>query len=126
MQSLFSFLARVGLVPPCFRVLVLFLVPLVVVEVIAHLTNSLSCWSLILHWNFRQSSVHVKFYIISLKKVLVFLIDFHILIALDAVIVFACDGVLISFFCFLQFFVEPIGTLLWVIDGSFILLLFVL
>ena len=87
MEPFLSFFTGVWLVPPGLRILVFLLVPLVEIEVVAHLPDCFSCWGLVLDWDFGHACVYVEFDVISIENVLVLVIYLDVLVALDAMVV---------------------------------------
>jgi hypothetical protein len=89
-ESFLSFLVGVRLVLESLRVFVLLLVPLMVIEVVAHLPDCLGRRSLILHWHSRQTSIHIELDIVAIQNTFVVFVYLHILETSDPLIVVAC------------------------------------
>lgn len=67
------------------------LVPLVMVEVVAHLPDGLGSRRLVLYGDSSQPSGHVELNMVALQDVLVLLVDLHHFVALYALVVLALD-----------------------------------
>lgn len=91
MQLLLFLLLRVGTTLVGVWVAVTLLVPLVVVEIIAHLSDCLSARGLILDRHLGQSSIGIKFYVTSIEDVLVVVVDLDVFVASDALVVVTGD-----------------------------------
>ena len=73
------------------RVAVALFVPLVVVEVVTHLSDCLSAGSLVLDWHLGEASVSIEFHVASVEDVLVVVVDFDVFVAGDALVVVTRD-----------------------------------
>ena len=91
MQLLLLLLLRVGTALVRVRVAVPLLVPLVVVEVVAHLADCLGAGGLVLDWHLGKTGVGVEFDVTSVEDVLVVVVDLDVLVAGDALVVVAGD-----------------------------------
>lgn len=99
------------------RVPVSLLVPLMEVEVITHLPDSLGSWGLVLYWNFCQSGRHIKLYVVCKKDIFILLINFHILVARYAVVVVACECAFLDSSQLLELAFQPFLPLVGVVHG---------
>ncbi len=117
---------RVRLVFIGFRIFVPLLVPLVVVKVIAHLSDCLGCWSLIFDWHPSKSGVDIEFDVIALEDVLVVIVDFHIFVACYSLIVITSQRPLLSLLGLLKLFSHPVCSFFWIVNFCLFFLFFLL
>ena len=110
MQFLLLFLAGVRFALPSFRVFVLFLVPLVHVEVVAHLSDCFGGWSLVFDGDLCQPCIDIEFDVVSIEDVFVFVVYFDIFVAFYALELLACQCLLLLHLNLSQFLVDPIGS----------------
>ena len=122
MQSFLLLLAWVWLVLPGLWIFVLLLIPLVEVEVVAHLPDCLGCRGLVFYWHFGHTRIHIIFDIISIEDVLVLVIYLDVFVALDAVVVVTCYSLLLCLLNFIQLFVQPVSSLVRLKDLTIVLL----
>lgn len=91
MQLLLFLLLRVGSTLVCVWVAVSLLVPLMVIEVVTHLSDCLSARGLVLDRHLGESSIGIKFYVTGVEDVLVVVVDFDVFVAGDALVVVTGD-----------------------------------
>ena len=125
-QSLLALAAGIGLVLPGLRILVPLLVPLVVVEVIAHLPHCLGSRGLVLYRHLGQSCTDIEFDVVALQNVLVVLVYFDVFVPGDALVTFTGQQLLVSLLGLVELLVQPVGSLLRVVDWDFAVLFWLL
>ncbi len=86
---------------------VFLLVPLMIIEIVSHLSNCLRSRCLILNGNHRHSRIYVKLYMISLQNILIFFVYLYHFVTNNTwiILTFDCSRFLINIF---QLFLNPI------------------
>ena len=117
MQLLLLLLLRVGTALVGVRVAVPLLVPLVVVEVVAHLADCLGAGGLVLDWHLGETGVGVEFDVTGVEDVLVVVVDLDVLVAGDALVVVAGDCAALDLAQLLQLVAHLVGLGLFRVVG---------
>ena len=117
MQLLLLLLLRVGTALVGVRVAVPLLVPLVVVEVVAHLADCLGAGGLVLDWHLGETGVGVEFDVTSVEYVLVVVVDLDVFVAGDALVVVAGDCAALDLAQLLQLVAHLVGLGLFRVVG---------
>lgn len=91
MQLLLLLLLRVGTTLVGIWVAVAFLIPLMVVEIVAHLSDCLCTRCLVLDWYLCQAGVGIEFDVTSVEDVFVVVVDLDVFVSGDALVVVAGD-----------------------------------
>lgn len=63
-----------------------------VIEVVSHLSHSLSCGCLVLNWHFGEACGCIEFYVAGVEDVLVVIVDFDVFVTGDTLVVITADG----------------------------------
>ena len=82
------------------------------VKVVAHLSDCFGGWSLVFDGDLCQPCVDIKFDIVSIENVFVFVVYFHVFVAFYALELLACQRLLLLHLNLSQFLVDPICSYL--------------
>ena len=80
------------------------------VEVVTHLSDCFGGWSLVFDGDLCQPCVDIKFDVVPIENVFVFVVYFHVFVAFYTLELFACQSLFLLHLDFSQFLVDPIRS----------------
>ena len=99
------------------RVFIASLNPLMIIEIVSHLTNSFSSRRLVFDRYLSQPCAYIKLDMVSFENILIFLINFDIFVPFDSQVVCALKRPFIDIF---QFILNPVDSFLLIKNEIFV------